>query len=201
MSPGVRAARDSVLRVTGTACGLGDRGLGLGRGAESRRHERPRRRRDDRTPASTGATATSATRPWSPSTRATTSPCCASTGSGAPPLAIRRPGRGRGGRDSRLPRERPVHGHAGADRPDRRRCSPTTPTGAGRSGGRSRRCAGSSERATPAGRRSTAQGVCGRRSSPPASARPRGTASRRRSSANRSPTRADGRVSTGPCVR
>ena len=44
-SPGVKAARGSVFRVTGSACGLGVSGLGLGRGAEPRRHQRPRRRR------------------------------------------------------------------------------------------------------------------------------------------------------------
>ena len=44
--PGVRAARESVMRVTGTACGLGIEGR-AGRAAESRRHERARRRGDE----------------------------------------------------------------------------------------------------------------------------------------------------------
>ena len=43
--PGVERPPRSVVRVLGTACGLGDRGLGLGRRTRHRRHQRPRRRR------------------------------------------------------------------------------------------------------------------------------------------------------------
>ena len=46
--PGVRQAAPSVLRVIGTACGLGVSGVRLGRRHGARRDRRPRRRRPDR---------------------------------------------------------------------------------------------------------------------------------------------------------
>ena len=174
-APGVEAARASVLRVTGTACGLGiegsgwvaapslvvtnahvvagmkdarvDRGDGDFRDA-TRGRLRPARRR--RRAAGRGARRAAA--------------------------HARRPGRGQAGRDPRLPGERPLHRDAGPDRPDRRRAHRRRlrpRPGAPRA---SRPCAASSGTATPAGRRSTARGACRRRSSRRGSARRAGYA-------------------------
>ena len=60
--------------------------------------------------------------------------------------------RGTWRRDPRLPGERPVRRAAGAARPDGDRPHRRTPTGAGRSGARSPRCAGACAPATRAGR-------------------------------------------------
>ena len=123
-------------------------------------------------------------------------------GLGAPPLETVDPGRGPGRRDPRLPRERPLHRRARADRPDQQSCSPRTPTGAAPSTARSRRCAGGSGTATRAARRSTTAAACGRRSSPRASApTTRGTACRRDIvQSTLAEAREAAAVSTGPCV-
>ena len=156
-SPGVRAAARQ--RLPGHRQRLRPRRLRLrlGRGAEPRRHERPRRRRDEGSRASTAATATTATRSSSPSTSATTSRCSASPVSGRRRSSRSRRWRARPSRSSAIPR-------AGRSPPPRdgsaRRApsSPRTRTGAARSAARSRRCAATSATATRAGRRSTSAG-------------------------------------------
>ena len=80
-SPAVRDARSQCLPRHGQRLRPRHLRLGLGRGAEPRRHQRPRRRRDEGSHASTCATATTTMPTSSPSNAATTSPCFASPGS------------------------------------------------------------------------------------------------------------------------
>ena len=148
-------------RCSGTACGLGVEGSGwVARDGIVVTNAHVVAGQDDTTVQLGGDGPPLRRRARSGSTRRTTSRSCACPGSaGAPPLALaRRREAGHVGRGPRLPGERPVRRAAGAARPDARRCSPRTPTGAGRCSARSRRCAAWCAPATRAARWSTASG-------------------------------------------
>ena len=176
------------------------RRLGLGGGAEPGRDERPRRRRHEgpaRRPARRRLPRCRRRRLRRPRRHRD------------PPRGRARREAARGGcagggpvgRDPRLPEQRPLHRHAGPDRPDDGRAHRGRVRARARSAARSRRCAARSATATRAGRRSTSAAGCRRRSSPPGSApRTRASACRRSSSEQRLAGAGARPVSTGPCV-
>ena len=120
-SPGVRAAAPSVVRVLGTACGLGVEGSGWVAAPRARRHRGARRRgrgghrgRAARTAARCAAQAVA----FDPHNDVAV---LRVDGLDAPPLRLEDPQPGRAGRDRRLPAERPARGERRADRRDRDR--------------------------------------------------------------------------------
>ena len=118
---GRAAARESVVKVLGTACGLGVEGSGWVARAGPRGHERPRRRGPERHDgAAARPRAGLDARRRSRSTRATTSRCCASPGWTRRRCRWRRVrARGHVGGDPRLPAQRALR------RPRRRGSAPT----------------------------------------------------------------------------
>ena len=135
--PQVDAAARSVVKVLGTACGLGRRGLGLGRRATGwwsrTRTWWPARR----TRACCWRAASRASTPRrSPSTPATTSRCCASPGCPRPRSALAAsPAARHLGRGAGLPAQRALRRARRPAGRDARGRSPRTPTAAARCGG------------------------------------------------------------------
>ena len=200
---GARAAADSVVKILGTACGLGVEGSRLGGRRRARRHQRARGGRAGRhRGAARAARAGLDGDGGRLRRRATTSRCCGCDGlarrGAAAGARRRRSGTPRG--DPRLPARRAL---PGARRPPRaRRARSLTQDAYG--AGPVRRVDHLAARRGPArqlaaGRWSTAAGASSRRSS---RRRPAGraaaTASRTPSCARRSRGRARGRSSTGP---
>ena len=144
---GGAAAADSVVRVLGTACGLGVQGSGWIAGdgvvvtnahvvAGPGRHDGPARGRGrpSTTPTASGSTSRTTSRSCAPRRLRRARRCAMNPN--AP--------RGHVGRDPRLPRERPLRRAARARLgADRRRSLRRTPTAAARCGAGSRRCAAS----------------------------------------------------------
>ena len=128
--PQVDAAARSVVKVLGTACGLGVEGSGWVAGDGDRGHQRARRGGPGghaRAAAGRGARHRRGGRRTS--TRATTSRCCGSAGCSAPALALGRlAAHGHLGRRPRVPAQRalrrarrPPRGHARGRHPGRLR--------------------------------------------------------------------------------
>ena len=132
--PAVARVRGSVVRVLGTACGLGIEGSGWVIGRDRGRDQRPRRRRRERYHGRGRWPVPRAyPRPRFCSTRATTSRSCACRASTCPRCRSRAiPRAEHPGGDSRLSARRAVRGRAGADRGHRRTSRPRTPTAADR---------------------------------------------------------------------
>ena len=131
--------RRAWCKVLGTACGLGVEGSGWVARRRARGHERARRGGPGRhARAARRPRARARRRRRSTSTRATTSRCCASTGSTRRPLPLADDAaRGHVGGDPRLPAQRARSTCApGALGATRRGALRRTPTGAGRCGGR-----------------------------------------------------------------
>ena len=116
--PEVRAAADSVVRVLGTACGLGVSGSGWIAAPGVVVTNAHVVAGEEDTAVSSTTTTTASTPPRSTTTPPTTSRSCAWTASGARrcrfDASVERGPR----RDPRLPRERPLHDRARAGRPD-----------------------------------------------------------------------------------
>ena len=140
--PDVLNAGGSVVRVLGTACGLGVEGSGWAVQPGPDRHQRPRRRRLRATPRSRPRAGSSSTRRPSTTTPRTTWRCCGSAPTcrrcRSPSVASRAPTPP----SSATRRTVPTRSRRPASaRPVRR--SARTPTATGRSTARSWRCGGS----------------------------------------------------------
>ena len=132
--PEVQAAAASVVKVLGTACGLGVEGSGwvAGRGlVVTNAHVVAGQ--DDTRVLLARPRAGAAGAGGRASTRATTSRCCASTGLDAPALPLAgEPRVGHVGGDPRLPAQRAVRRARRRGSARRGACSPPTPTAAAR---------------------------------------------------------------------
>ena len=178
-------ASASVVRVLGTACGIGVEGSGWFAAPRPRRHRGARRRRRARHDRrASRARRTAAPHGSSPSTRTTTSPCSASPA--RTPRRCRSSTRRTGTAVAIVgyPRERPARRGAGADRARRRSSHPGRARARPRLADDHAPSRARSSTATPAAPRSTRRRGRSRRSSPRGvGARRAATASRRRSSA------------------
>ena len=153
-TPTCCGAGRSVVRVLGTACGLGIEGSGWAVRPGPGRHQRPRRRRRGRHHGDDPGRRRARRDRRSTTTRQRPRAAAGRRRPAGPADRRRREPRHRG-RRPRLPGERPLRARRrrGSARPARR--SARTPTATARSTARSPRCAATCAAATPAGRWST----------------------------------------------